>query len=157
MTHISLPYGKSLLPATVGFDRLLSTFEEFDNILTTKAQTYPPYNIIKEDECNYTIEIAVSGFKRDDIEITAEGGKLTVNGAIKTARSPEKFLHRGIGTRDFTHKFVLAETIVVKDADLSTDGLLIIKLENVIPEEKKLRKIEIGQPVAPKQQLKSKT
>jgi molecular chaperone IbpA len=156
MTHISLPYGKSLLPATVGFDRLLSTFEEFDTLLTTKTQTYPPYNIIKEDECNYTIEIAVSGFKRDEIEITSEGGRLTVNGAIKTSRSTENFLHRGIGTRDFFHKFVLAETIVVKDADL-VDGLLVIKLENVIPEDKKPRKIPIGQPVATKQQLKSKT
>ena len=145
MTHLSLPYGKSLLPSTVGFDRLLSTFEEFDNILGqgTKIQTYPPYNIIKEDNETYTIEIAVSGFKRDEIEITSEGGKLYVNGAIKTARTSDKYLHRGIGTRDFSHKFVLSDTVVVRDADI-VDGLLIINLENIIPEEKKPRKIEIG-------------
>ena len=145
MTHLSLPYGKSLLPSTVGFDRLLSTFEEFDNILGqgTKIQTYPPYNIIKEDNETYTIEIAVSGFKRDEIEITSEGGKLYVNGAIKTARTSDKYLHRGIGTRDFSHKFVLSDTVVVKDADI-VDGLLVINLENIIPEEKKPRKIEIG-------------
>ena len=145
MTHLSLPYGKSLLPSTVGFDRLLSTFEEFDNILGqgTKIQTYPPYNIIKEDNETYTIEIAVSGFKRDEIEITSEGGKLYVNGAIKTARTSDKYLHRGIGTRDFSHKFVLSDTVMVKDADI-VDGLLVINLENIIPEEKKPRKIEIG-------------
>jgi molecular chaperone IbpA len=145
MTHLSLPYGKSLLPSTVGFDRLLSTFEEFDNILGqgTKIQTYPPYNIIKEDNETYTIEIAVSGFKRDEIEITSEGGKLYVNGAIKTARTSDKYLHRGIGTRDFSHKFVLSDTVVVRDADI-VDGLLVINLENIIPEEKKPRKIEIG-------------
>lgn len=142
---MTLAYGKSLLPATVGFDRLLSTFEEFDNILShgAKAQTYPPYNIIKEDDENYTIEIAVSGFKRDEIEITSESGKLHVNGAIKTARTSEKYLHRGIGTRDFSHKFVLSDTVVVKDADI-VDGLLVINLVNIIPEEKKPRKIEIG-------------
>ena len=144
MTHLSLPYGKTLLPSTVGFDRLLSTFEEFDNILGQgKVQTYPPYNIVKEDDENYTIEIAVSGFKRDEIEITSEGGKLYVNGAIKTARTSNKYLHRGIGTRDFSHKFVLSDTIVVKDADI-VDGLLVINLVNIIPEEKKPRKIEIG-------------
>jgi molecular chaperone IbpA len=145
MTHLSLPYGKSLLPSTVGFDRLLSTFEEFDNLLGqgTKIQTYPPYNIIKEDNETYTIEIAVSGFKRDEIEITSEGGKLYVNGASKTARTSDKYLHRGIGTRDFSHKFVLSDTVVVRDADI-VDGLLVINLENIIPEEKKPRKIEIG-------------
>jgi hypothetical protein len=71
MTHLSLPYGKSLLPSTVGFDRLLSTIKEYDNLLGqgVKVQSYPPYNILKEDDENYTIEIAVSGFKRDEIEI----------------------------------------------------------------------------------------
>lgn len=145
MTHLSLPYGKSLLPSTVGFDRILSTFEEFDNLLSqgAKVQTYPPYNILKEDNENYTIEIAVSGFKRDEIEVTLDNGKLYVNGAIKTTRTTDKYLHRGIGTRDFSHKFVLSDTIVVKDADI-TDGLLVINLVNIIPEEKKPRKIEIG-------------
>lgn len=145
MTHLTLPYGKSLLPSTVGFDRLLSTFEEFDNLLThgAKVQSYPPYNILKEDNENYTIELAVSGFKRDEIEITSEGGKLYVNGSIKTARTSDKYLHRGIGTRDFSHKFVLSDTIVVKNADI-VDGLLVISLVNIIPEEKKPRKIEIG-------------
>ena len=137
-------YGRSLLPATVGFDRLLSTMEEFDNMFANaKTPTYPPYNIIKEDDTNYTIEIAVSGFTRDDIEITSEGNKLYVNGAIKTAKSDVQYLHRGIGTRDFSHKYTVADTVVVKSADM-VDGMLVIKLQNMIPEEKKPRKIEIG-------------
>jgi len=112
MTHLSLPYGKSLLPSTVGFDRLLSTFEEFDNLLTqgAKVQTYPPYNILKEDDENYTIEIAVSGFKRDEIEITSEGGKLYVNGAIKTARTSDKYLHRSTGHQSGKHHSRRKET-----------------------------------------------
>lgn len=138
-------YGRSLLPATVGFDRLLSTMEEFDNMFAnTKTPTYPPYNIVKENDTEYTIEIAVSGFKRDDIEVTTEGNKLYVNGSIKTAQTEDRnFLHRGIGTRDFSHKYTVADTVIVKGADL-VDGLLVIKLENIIPEEKKPRKIEIN-------------
>jgi molecular chaperone IbpA len=137
-------YGRSLLPATVGFDRLLSTMEEFDNMFANaKVPTYPPYNIIKEDDTHYTIEIAVSGFGRDDIEITTEGDKLYVNGAIKTTKTDVQYLHRGIGTRDFSHKYTVADTVIVKSADM-VDGLLVIRLENMIPEEKKPRKIEIG-------------
>lgn len=143
-------YGKSLLPATVGFDRLLSTMDEFEKMFEgTKVPTYPPYNIIKEDDTNYTIEIAVSGFKRDDIEITSEGNRLYVNGAIKTAKTDVEYLHRGIGTRDFSHKYTMADTVIVKSADI-VDGLLVIKLENMIPEEKKPRKIEIGIPLSTK-------
>lgn len=138
-------YGRTLLPATVGFDRLLSTMEEFDRMLEgAKVPTYPPYNIIKVNETDYSIEIAVSGFKRDEIEITTEENKLFVNGAIKTTSSDSRqYLHKGIGTRNFAHKFTLSDTIIVKGADI-VDGLLVINLENQIPEEKKPRKIEIG-------------
>lgn len=138
-------YGRSLLPATVGFDRLLSTMEEFDRMFEgAKVPTYPPYNIVKEDETRYTIEIAVSGFKRDEIEITTEGNKLYVNGAISTAQTDNKtYLHKGIGTRNFSHKYTVADTVVVDSADI-VDGLLVIKLQNMIPEEKKPRRIEIG-------------
>lgn len=135
-------YGRNLLPSTVGFDRLLSTFEEFERAATTSTKTYPPYNILKQQD-KYVIEIAISGFKRDEIEITYDNGKLIVNGSSKSEIPTEDYLHRGIGKRDFTHKFTLADTIVVKSADV-VDGLLVIEMENVIPEEKKPRKIEIG-------------
>lgn len=143
MTYPSLPYGKTLLPSTVGFDRLLSTFDEFESLLNRGVQTYPPYNIIKEDETNYKIEIAVSGFSREELDITFEGGKLSVNGEIKKGSANRTYLHKGIGTRNFSHKFVLNEFVEVKGADI-VDGLLIISLQNVVPEEKKSRKINIG-------------
>lgn len=140
-------YGKSLLPATVGFDRLLSTIDEFDRLLELGGQkqpTYPPYNIIRENDTEYTIEIAISGFSADDIEISTEGGKLSVVGSVKSNKTAtEKYLYRGIGTRNFVHKFTLADTVLVKGADV-IDGLLVINLENVIPEERKPRKIAIG-------------
>ena len=135
---------KNLLPSTVGFDRLLSTIDDFDSLFTEgrKAASYPPYNIIKVDDTNYTIEIAVAGFSRDDLDIVTEGNKLTITGTIKVEDLRE-YLHRGIGTRNFTHHFTLSDTVVDKSADIEK-GLLLVKLENIIPEEKKPRKIEIG-------------
>jgi len=142
------PY-RSLLPSTVGFDRLFSTLDEFDTLFLEgkKTQTYPPYNIVKLDDTDYAIEIAVAGFGMSDLDITTEGNKLTITGSTKETDGKE-YLHRGIGTRDFTHTFTLADTVIVKSANI-VNGLLVIILENVIPEEKKPRKIQIGESITP--------
>lgn len=140
---MSYPYGRNLLLSTIGFERIIDAFEQMSAAEgLNKAQSYPPYNIIKRNERDYAIEIAVAGFKKDELEITAEGNKLSVTGKVKTPCVGE-YLHKGIATRDFTHEFTLAETVVVRSADIE-GGLLIIQLENVIPEEKKPRKIMIG-------------
>ena len=140
---------QSLLPRTVGFDRLLSTLNEFDTLLGEgkPPKTYPPYNVVKYSDDRYKIEIAVAGFSKDELDISIEENKLTVTGSA--TESPENFaareyIHKGIGKRSFTHVFTLAETVVVEGADI-VDGLLVIELCNVIPEEKKPRKIEIGE------------
>ncbi len=145
-----MTYGKSLLPSTVGFDKLLTTIEEFDRMFAAgvdKKPTYPPYNIVKEGENNYTIEIAISGFKRDEIDIKLDRSKLTVIGNMKNHANTNfvtrEYLHKGIAARSFELAYTLNDTVVVKEADI-VDGLLTIKLENVIPEEKKPRKIPIG-------------
>ena len=139
---MTLQYGKSLLPSTVGFDRLLSTFEEFDKAF--KPQTYPPYNLVKTDDTHWLIEIAVAGFTREEIDITMDNGKLFVSGKVENKQTPQReYFHCGIAKRDFNHRFILAETVHVKSANF-VDGLLVIELENVIPEERKPRKIEIG-------------
>lgn len=141
-----MTYYRSLLPATVGFDRLLSTIDEFsDKMLNEKMvkNTYPPYNIIKENDKDYMIEIAISGFKRDEIDITLDNSKLKVAGCVKNHLENNKYLYKGIANRNFVHQFTLNDTVVVKGAEF-VDGLLVIRLENVIPEEKKSRKIPIG-------------
>ena len=140
---------RSLLPSTVGFDRLFSTLDEFDTLFAEgkKTQTYPPYNIVKIDDTNYGIEIAVAGFSMSDLDITTEGNKLTITGSTKETDGKE-YLHRGIGTRNFTHTFTLADTVIVKSANI-VNGLLVITLENVIPEEKKPKKIQIGEIIPP--------
>lgn len=140
---------QSLLPRTVGFDRLLSTLDEFDTLLAggKSVQTYPPYNVVKYDDDRYKIEIAVAGFSKDELDISIKENKLTVTGASTESAdnaNAREYVHRGIGKRDFTHVFTLAETVVVEGADI-VDGLLNIELRNVIPEEKQPRKIAIGE------------
>jgi molecular chaperone IbpA len=140
---MNYPFGRNILLSTVGFDRLLDAFSDLEDTLPeNKAASYPPYNIIKRGDHDYVIEIAVAGFRRDELDITFEGRKLTVTGKVNANRDGE-YLHRGVAMREFTHKFTLAETVVVKSADLE-DGMLVVRLQNVIPEEKKPRKILIG-------------
>ena len=138
------PFGRNILLNSVGFERLLNAFSNLENTMAeNKTPSYPPYNIVKESEHDYTIELAVAGFKRDELDITFEGDKLTITGKVDAQRQGD-YLHRGIATRDFTHHFTLAETVIIKSADMQ-DGLLIVRLQNVIPEDKKPRKISIGQ------------
>ena len=140
---MNYPFGRDVLLSSVGFDRLLDAFSQIEkSVSSNPAPNYPPYNIVKQTENQYLIELAVAGFKRDEIDITAEANKLTISGKVAAQREGE-FLHRGIATRDFRHEFTLAETVVVRGADL-VDGLLVVRLENVIPEEKKPRKIRMG-------------
>lgn len=140
---MSYTFGRNVLLNSIGFDRLIDAFEQMSTGEgSNKAHSYPPYNIVKLNEHDYAIEIAIAGFKRDEIEITSEGNKLTVSGKYK-ADPVGEYLHKGIANRDFRHDFTLAETVVVGSADIE-DGLLVIKLKNVIPAEKLPRKIPIG-------------
>jgi molecular chaperone IbpA len=120
----------------VGFDSLLNELE-----LRHEDTNYPPYNIIKQGNNRYAIEIAVAGFSKDDIEITSEDRDLIVK-ASKEQKDAE-YLHKGISTKSFERNFRLADHVQVVGADLS-DGMLSIELEVVLPDEKKPKRIEIG-------------
>jgi len=141
---MTFAYGRNLLPSTVGFDRLLSTLDEALNIPEKVLTSYPPYNIAKVSEDKYVIELAVAGFKREEIDITLEDSKLTIQGNAKKDEDGSKtYYHRGIALRNFTRVFTLADTVVVNSADL-VDGMLVVELQNIIPESKKPRKISLG-------------
>ena len=141
MTHA---YGKNLLPATVGFDRLLSTMEEFDKIFEkTKTPTYPPYNIVKQSEDAFSIELAVAGFKDGEVTITTERNQLVVKGEQVTDLDDTKeYLHKGISARNFVRTWTLADHVEVRGAEVA-NGILTINLERVVPEEQKPKSIAI--------------
>ena len=126
-----------LLTSTLGFDRIFNILE--NTTLTTTA--FPPVNIIKVDDDNFVIELAVAGYKQNEIEISSELNSLKGVGK-KEEKDERTYISKGIAGRSFSRDFTLADTIVVRKANLS-DGILSIHMENVIPEGKKPRKIEI--------------
>lgn len=130
--------------STLGFDRF---FDEVEKLLTVDSRavstTFPPHNIIKLDDTHYLVELAVAGFAKDEIDISVEDGTLVIKGEKKEKDSKVQYLHRGIGTRSFTKTLTIADTVEVRGAEFK-DGVLKIGLENIIPESKKARKIEIG-------------
>ena len=129
-----------LYRSMVGFDRLADLL---DSAAAETASGYPPYNIERTGENEYRIEIAVAGFKRDELVIDVKESVLTVAGR-KAANEPERhFVHRGLAERSFERRFQLAEYVVVDDAQLA-DGLLSISLRRERPEALKPRRIEIG-------------
>jgi molecular chaperone IbpA len=106
---------------------------------------YPPYNIRKVNDTDYVIELAVAGFGKKDIEVKSVENTLTIKSKDKKEEvldEDENILHRGISQRSFTRSFTVAEDVVVKGADLK-DGLLSVKLERIIPDEKKPKIIDI--------------
>lgn len=137
MTHFE--HLENLLDRAVGFDHM---FNRLHNI-NQQQGGYPPYNIIKEGDEKYAVQIAVAGFNKDEIEIELKEGNLIVSGKKAKEEVETNFIHRGIGTRAFTRTFTLSDDVVVKGADLD-NGILVVELERIIPEEKKPRKIEIG-------------
>lgn len=145
MTNQSRRFDTTMLndPLLLGFDRIFDRMGTL-NAIQQKQTNYPPYNIIKTDDDQYYIEIAVAGFQKDEIDITVEDGVLTVTGTKDIVNSEKvSYVHKGIAERNFERKFTLSDTVVVQGADI-VNGVLSIELENIIPEEKKPRKIAIG-------------
>ena len=144
MTLKSFSFGP-LNHSTLGFERLFDDVEKLLSMDIQKATTFPPHNILKLDDSRYIVELAIAGFSKDEIEITAEDGTLTIKGEkVDKDLGDAVYLHRGIGTRSFTKTLTIADTIEVKGAEFK-DGILRIGLENIVPDSKKPRKIEIGE------------
>jgi len=126
--------------ATIGFDRM---FEDLNREFTnTKSQGYPPYNVIQENDDEYTISLAIAGFSMDDLDITLEKNVLTIEGTSPEVPEGKNYLHKGIGNRNFRRQFTLAEHIEVEGAELE-NGMLHINLVRNVPEAQKPKKISI--------------
>ena len=134
-----------LYRSVVGFDRLASLLETAQ---TDAAGGYPPYNIERTDENAYRIEIAVAGFRGDELNVEVKENLLTVQGRKTANDDPKRYLHRGLAERNFERRFQLADYVVVTDAALA-DGLLSISLKREIPEALKPRRIEISTSATP--------
>jgi len=130
------PYRRS----TIGFDRFFDLLE--NSGLGQGSEAYPPFDLIQVDNNHYRINLAVAGFTRDEIDITAQQNQLIVSGK-KSEDDKIDYIHRGIANRQFERRFGLADFIKVTDAAFK-DGLLSIDLVREIPEAMRPRKISIG-------------
>ncbi len=132
----------------VGADKMLKSLTAAHDTMTKNIPGYPPYNIVKTGDNTYTIELAVAGFGKNNLEIEMANNTLVVKGGLSVddmaneTVNPVQYLWKGIADRYFTRNFTLADTVEVKNAEL-INGMLKIFLENVIPEEKKPKKVEI--------------
>lgn len=136
MTFLTTP----LMRSFIGFDSL---FDEFDRMANFSEGNYPAYNIIKNDEEKYEIEIAVAGFSESDISVEVKDNLMTVEASKQF--SSNEFLHRGIANRSFRKQFRLADNMEVANAELK-DGMLSITLFREIPESEKPKQIKINTP-----------
>ena len=128
-----------LYRSVVGFDRLASLLEA---ATAEGAGGYPPYNIERTDENAYRIEIAVAGFRSDELDVQVKENLLTVTGRKTANEDGRRYLHRGLAERNFERRFQLADYVVVTEAKLA-DGLLSISLKRELPEALKPRRVEI--------------
>ena len=138
----------NLRPLTVGFDNMFDHFEHMldDSFFSNgTAGNFPPYNIVKTGDLTYNIELALAGFNKKDIEVVSANGQLTVRSKKEETDHPDNTdlkIYQGISKRQFVRSFTVAESVEVKGAELK-DGLLVIALERIIPEEHKEKFIEI--------------
>ena len=125
--------------AFLGFDHI---FDELQKIRAHANDGYPPHNVIKTGERTYTVELAVAGFKREDLSAEIKDHVLTIKGERAQRRPEEQYVHRGLSTRKFVKSYRLSEYTEVVGADLS-DGILTVDLEVVVPEERQPKLIAI--------------
>jgi molecular chaperone IbpA len=124
------------LNRTIGFEDVFTRFfqmQEYDSV-------YPFYDIKKVDDENYSLEMALAGWKKSDVKVTVEDGVLTVNGSVE--KNTDKYIHKGVAQRAFKKRLQLSEYVECKGARLE-DGMLKVELFYNPPENKKAKEIKI--------------
>lgn len=132
-------------PFNVGLESIFNRLDAMSGHNTN----YPPYNIIKNDNANYEIEIALAGFKSDEIEVSTEQNILRVTSKVEKRDTERTYVHKGLSRRSFTNSWQLADDVRVSSVDFA-DGLLTISLEKIIPEHQKKTVYNIGRHLDPK-------
>lgn len=125
-------------PFSIGFDRL---FQQLQAQSVVNQQNYPPYNIVKVDDENFVIELAIAGFDKKEVNVELEKNVLKIEG--KSKDDDKDFIHKGLASRSFERQFTLADDVEVSGGKLE-NGVLKVELKRVIPEEDKPVKIKIS-------------
>ena len=143
-SHTPMNFGdlEKALGFSIGFDSMFDRLLGPSTQYVSNSQGYPPYNIRKEGDTKYFIELAVAGLSEDDLEVELKESVLEIRSKQST-EDEANYVHRGIAKRSFQRSFTLSDDIVVKGCGL-VKGMLTVELEKVIPEEKRARLIPIG-------------
>ncbi len=143
-SHMPMNFGdmEKALGFSVGFDSMFDRLFGENFHPTNSQQGYPPYNIRKEGDTKYFIELAVAGLSENDLEVELKESVLEIRSKQST-EDEANYVHRGIAKRSFMRSFTLSDDIVVKGCGL-VNGMLTVELEKIIPEEKRARLIPIG-------------
>ena len=143
-SHMPTNFGdiERALGFSIGFDSMFDRLLGNSTQHVTNNQGFPPYNIRKDGDFKYFIEMAVAGLSEEDLEVELKESVLQIRSKQST-EDEANYVHRGIAKRTFERVFTLSDDIVVKGCDLN-NGMLIVELEKVIPEEKRARLIPIG-------------
>ncbi len=133
---------ETLNRALIGFDTMFNNFERrFANSVTSN---YPPHNVVKVDDNNYEIQVAVTGFDKSEVAVEVDQNILIISaGKSQEEEGQSIYLYRGLAQRNFVKHFPLAEHIEVRGAE-QKNGVLTVKLERVVPEALKPRRIEVS-------------
>jgi molecular chaperone IbpA len=126
-------------PFNIGLENIFHRLDAMSGHNTN----YPPYNIVKNDSANYEIEIALAGFKAEEIEVSTEQNILKVTSKVEKKDTERSYLYKGLSKRSFTNTWQLGEDVRVSSVDFE-DGLLTISLEKIIPEHQKKTTYTIG-------------
>ena len=137
----------------IGFDHVWNEIERLSDMADNKL--YPPHNVVKHDDTHFSVELALAGYNPEDLTVEVKEGILVVKGDGRPTLEDEitkEYLHKGVSTKKFTRTFRLSEHVVVDGADF-VNGMLVIDLKVVIPEEKRPRIVPIGKSTSDKQLL----
>ena len=132
-------YLESIHRNTIGLEDWIT---RLDNAFETSNVTYPPYNLVKESDTRFRLELAIAGFKKEDVEVTTESNRLIVE-AKQDESNADEYLHRGLAARAFTRNWTLSDDVEVDNVTF-TDGLLTVRLTKIVPEHQKRKVYEIS-------------
>ena len=144
MVRTLLDLNDPFFRTTIGFDKMFNTLEQL-NGLSNVSESYPPYNLIRTGDDRFVIEVALAGFSREELNVEIKENVLHINGEKELVEDDGKkdYIHKGIGARKFHKTFTLAEYVEVVEGAY-VDGVLTIVCERQLPEEKKPRKLNLG-------------
>ena len=113
---------------SIGLDDYLNRFWD-----DTTTENYPPYNLVQINNVVSRLEIALAGFKKDEVSVYTEFGKLYVEGKKEESKVDGEFVHKGLAQRPFTRVWTISDDTEVRAVEFN-DGLLVVQLGKIVPE-----------------------